>query len=95
MSTMILPDRRLVRHPNLILPNPSAPVIWSDGGFSREHGEEAMRILFYMIRDDGNAHVTATVMMSRSAFIKAALIEATEVFPQILGDGLPYPGGFN
>lgn len=81
MSTIILPDHALMRHPD-ITENPKAPVIYSEGGFSRADGDDMMRITFYRGQP---AQEVLVVMMTRSNFERSMAIEASTILPDILG----------
>ena len=80
MGMIVLPDHKLIRHPDVVL-NDKCPTFYADGGFSRQHGD-VMRITFYREADKlGPAHQVLRVMMGTGGFRRSMVIEVNELLP--------------
>lgn len=80
MTTIVLPDHQLIRHPTIIA-NRKVPIFYADGGFSR-HAGEMMRIIFYQCpQAERPGREALIVMMPRSGFEMSMVLGVTEFFP--------------
>lgn len=88
MTTIILPDRRLVEMPCLNLHQGiEVQEIYADGAKVFDQGE-IMRVVFY-VSAHGNGGPTANICipMRRSGFELSLIAAAAEHLPRLLGEG--------
>lgn len=84
MTTIVLPDHHLIRHPTII-PTRKVPTFHAEGGFSRRQ-EDLMRITFYgEVSPAHTAREIAVIIMSRTDFERSMVIEAIEFMPDLFG----------
>lgn len=81
MPKVILPDRRLIRHPDISL-FPARAARLADGAFAIAR-PDLVEIIFYCERDN-QAVLSGAHAMSRNAFLQSLLAAAAEFLPDMM-----------
>lgn len=81
MATIILPDHKLIQHPDII-GAPHGPTHFADGAMMKVHGD-FIEMIFYSERVAGQAFPTESVMMTRPGFDRSLLIASIDFLPAL------------